>query len=109
LNKYMLMEAAIPSGCYNDSVNNYSEFFTAEQNKSVTPDFASEMGYRLFLNSATANVGKFVSFYNSNDFALQTGTTSLPFSGLGWPFQTNWVQNEIDYKPNRFNEQNSLF
>lgn len=33
------------------------------------------------------------------DFALQTGSISVPFEGLGWPFQTNWVQNQIDYKP----------
>jgi hypothetical protein len=100
IDTYMLMEAAIPSGCYNDSVNNYSEFYVAEQDVHATPDVASDNGYRLFLSSVASNVGKFVSFYNSNDFALQTGTTSLPFSGLGWPFQTNWVQNEIDYKPN---------
>jgi hypothetical protein len=102
LNTYMLMEAAIPSGCFSDIVNNFADFATAEQNNHVTPDTGADNGYRLFLSSAATNVGKLVSFFNTVDFALQTGTTSVPFQGLGWPFQTNWVQNEIDYKPNHF-------
>ena len=102
LNTYMLMEAAIPSGCFSDTVNNFADFATAEQNNHVTPDTGADNGYRLFLSSAATNVGKLVSFFNTVDFALQTGTTPLPLQGLGWPFQTNWVQNEIDYKPNHF-------
>jgi hypothetical protein len=98
----MLMEAAIPSGCFSDIVNNFADFATAEQINHVTPDTAADNGYRLFLSSVSNNVAKFVSFFNTVDFALQTGTTSIPFQGLAWPFQTNWVQNEIDYKPNRF-------
>jgi hypothetical protein len=102
VNTYMLMEAAIPSGCFSDIVNNFADFATAEQINHVTPDTAADNGYRLFLSSVSNNVAKFVSFFNTVDFALQTGTTSIPFQGLAWPFQTNWVQNEIDYKPNRF-------
>ena len=75
LNTYILMEAAIPSGCYDDSVNNYLPFLTAEQTRHLTPDSITDNGYRLFLSSYTANVGKFVSFFNVNDYALATGAT----------------------------------
>jgi hypothetical protein len=95
VDKYILMEAAIPAGCYNDSVNNYVRFLSKDTT-SPTPDTAAEMGYRLHLQSVTGNVGKFVSFFNIDDYALATGTTSiLP----GWPFQTNWEKNQLDYKP----------
>jgi len=95
VNTYILMEAAIPSGCYDDSVNNYLPFLTAEQTRHLTPDSITDNGYRLFLSSYTANVGKFVSFFNVNDYALATGAT-FPVGN------TNWEQNQIDYKPNRF-------
>jgi hypothetical protein len=98
LNRYLLMEAAVPSGCYNDTVNNYERFLTAESGHQ-TPDTGTEMGYRLFLGSASANVGKFVSFFNINDFALATGVTRL----AGWPFESNWEKNQVDYKPDSFN------
>ena len=98
IDTYMLMEAAIPSGCYVDEVNNYPPFLTAEQNRHATPDTEIDNGYRLFLGSLATSVGKFVSFFNVNDFALATGAT--PF--LGWPFETNWEQNQIDFKPNQF-------
>ena len=55
----------------------------------------TDNGYRLLLSSFTTNVGKFVSFFNVNDFALATGTT-FPVGN------TNWEQNQIDYKPNHF-------
>jgi len=112
LNTYILMEAAIPSGSYNDSVNSYPKFLQAELS-GRTPDTVAQGGYRLFLQSAAQNVGDFVSFFNIDDYALATGTTPIPgaFFGVsfGWPFPTNWEQNQLDYKPNRFNAQNSLF
>jgi Regulator of chromosome condensation (RCC1) repeat/Alpha/beta hydrolase of unknown function (DUF900) len=95
INNYMLMEAAIPSGCYVDSVNDYAPFLEAEQTRHATPDIAGDNGYRLYLESFTTNVGKFVSFFNVNDFALATGST-FPVG------HTNWEQNQIDYKPNHF-------
>jgi alpha-tubulin suppressor-like RCC1 family protein len=94
LDKHLLMEAAIPAGCYDDSVNNYPRFLTAEM-AHQTPDTASEMGYRLFLASTRSNVGKLISFFNIDDFALATGVTKLG----GWPFETNWEKNQVDYKP----------
>ncbi len=95
------MQAAIPAGCFNDSVNNYAPFLTAEQT-SPTPDSGNDLGYRLY--STGLNAGKFISFYNVDDYALATGTIGIV---PGWPFETNWEQNEIDYKPNRFNDQDS--
>ncbi len=102
INTYILMQAAIPSGCYNDSVNNYVRFLNAET-MIPTPDTEAELGYRLFTESVTANVSKIVSFFNIDDYALATGT--IPF--LAWPFETNWEKNQVDYKPNHFGQQNS--
>src|SRR5437868_611298 len=102
IDKYLLMQAAVPSGSYSDIVNDFGDFLLAEQNRHATPDTVSDSGYRLFLTATATNVGKFVCFYNATDFALQTGTISLPIPRFNWPFQTNWVQNQIDYKPNSF-------
>jgi hypothetical protein len=104
LDRYLLMEAAVPAGCYDDSVNNYERFLAAEANHQ-TPDTASEMGYRLFLAPARANVAKFVSFFNIDDFALATGVTRL----VGWPFDTNWEKNQVDYKPDNFGSGTYLY
>jgi hypothetical protein len=104
VNKYLLMQAAIPAGCYNDSVNNYGRLISAEAEKP-TPDTAAELGYRLHLQSVQENVGSLVSFFNIDDYALATGTTSII---PGWPIQTNWEKNQIDYKPDRFNAIDAL-
>jgi hypothetical protein len=95
LNKYLLMQAAIPAGCYDDAVNNYQRFLTAETSRP-TPDTTTEKGYRLFLQMAKGHVGSFVSFFNTDDFALAKGTIGLV---PGWPFEVNWEKNEVDYKP----------
>src|SRR5204862_6151293 len=63
INTYMLMEAAIPSGCYNDSVNNYVRFINAE-GTNPTPDTEAQLGYRLFTQTVVQNVTKLVSFFN---------------------------------------------
>jgi hypothetical protein len=104
LDRYLLMEAAVPAGCYDDSVNNYQRFLAAEANHQ-TPDTVSEMGYRLFLAPARTNVVKFVSFFNVDDFALATGVTRI----LGWPFDTNWEKNQVDYKPDNFGTGTYLY
>src|SRR5437016_4289747 len=104
VDEYILMEAAIPSGCYNDSVNNYSRFLNAEAT-NPTPDTESELGYRLLIQPFLGNVGKIISFFNIDDYALATGTTAF----LGWPFETNWEKNQVDFKPNRLTSQNSTY
>ena len=104
IDEYILMEAAIPSGCYNDSVNNYSRFLNAEAT-NPTPDTEGELGYRLYIQPVLGNVGKIISFFNIDDYALATGTTAF----LGWPFETNWEKNHVDFKPNRLTSQNSTY
>jgi hypothetical protein len=106
VDKYMLMQAAIPSGCYNDSVNNYARFIN-EEAKRPTPDTNLQKGYRLLLQEVSHNVGKFVSFFNIDDYALVTGTTTIG----SWPleFSTNWEKNEITYKPNVFSNGEYIY
>ncbi len=91
LNRYFLMEAAIPGGCYNDGVNNYLVFLRAER-RTPTPDTTADLGYRLYLQGADTRVVKSINFYNTVDFALATGT--YPVVG-----DTNWEQNQISFKP----------
>ncbi len=86
---YVLMQAAVPAGCYDESsgINSYSRFLNQET-IMATPDYANPaLGYRGLLKSVSGNL---VNFNNSLDFALATGTTI----GL----QTNWEANETDYK-----------
>ncbi len=104
LDRYMLMEAAIPAGCYEDSVNTYTRFVDAEATHP-TPDTMSQMGYRLFLSSARANVVKFISFFNIDDFALATGMKRV----IWLPFETNWEKNQIDYKPDTIGSGQYLY
>ena len=91
IDRYFLMEAAVPGGCYNDAVNNY-ERFTVEEEIRPTPHSILDLGYQLYLQSVYTNVASVVNFYNVNDFALATGTYPL----IGGP---NWEQNQISYKP----------
>ena len=93
VNTYIPMEAALPSGCYVDSVNNYPPFLAAESQKA-TPD-GSDNGYRLSLAAAAGQFNRLVSFFNIDDFALATGTSF-------YILNTNWEQNQLSYKPNRF-------
>lgn len=91
INRYFLMQAALPGGCFSDSVNGYSLFTTAEQT-SPTPDTVSDLGYRLYLQDSYSRAVKIINFSNQFDFALATGT--YPVVG-----NTNWEQNQISYKP----------
>ena len=95
----LLMEAALPAGCYDASsgINSYSRFTTAEASEP-TPDYHQApngeltKGYRGFLSSIFGNVAaKVVNYHNSDDYALAKGFTA--------GFETNWEKNELDYKP----------
>jgi hypothetical protein len=94
LENYVMLQAAIPTGCYNTSLtfNEYAKFVQAET-QTATPDLASSLGYRGFVASAYGNVGHYFSFYNPQDFALATGTY------FGGALSTNWEANEVSYKP----------
>jgi hypothetical protein len=91
INRYFLMEAAVPGGCYSDTVNNYQRFLD-EEDFRPTPHSTSDLGYQLFLQAVHVNAVKIVNFYNVNDFALATGR--YPVIG-----NTNWERIQILYKP----------
>jgi hypothetical protein len=96
---YLLMEAAVPAGCFDSgsSVNGYGRFLNAEQNEP-TPDYHQApngdltKGYRGFLSSISGNVAaRVVNFRNRLDYALATG--------FKYGLEANWEKNQIDYKP----------
>jgi hypothetical protein len=101
---YLLMEGAIPAGCYDESggdgaggVNGHIRFWT-EENDGPTPDYHQDpngdltKGYRGFLRGIGSNASRIVNFHNVRDFALATGTKFF------W-FEANWEKNQEDYKP----------
>ena len=110
VNTYMLMQAAVPSGCFDESSNTYALFVEAEIT-NPTPDTAADLGYTLYLDTAATRVASFVSFFNIEDWALATGTTPIPGGVIGvpfgWPYPTNWEENQVDFKPNLLNEADS--
>jgi hypothetical protein len=70
-------------------IENYEPFITKEVN-NPTPDWAyPDNGYRGFLAGLNCQL---INFYNTDDFALATG--SYPLFG-----QTNWEANQLNYKP----------
>ena len=96
---YILMEAAIPAGCFDVSseINSYGRFTAAEASEP-TPDYhlapngEETRGYRGFLSSIHGNVAsRVVNYHNSDDYALATGY----YFGL----EANWEKNQVDYKP----------
>jgi hypothetical protein len=84
---YVLTQGAIPAHCYDTSVP-YLESLLAAETNSPTPFYPTNGGYNGYFSSVTGNL---VNFYNTNDYALATGT----FMGL----QANWVANQITQKP----------
>jgi pimeloyl-ACP methyl ester carboxylesterase len=96
VNNYVLMQAAVPAGCYDTStnINSYSRF-TQYDSSSPTPDLAADMGYRGYLTNVTGNL---VNFFNTNDFALATGT-AVGYAPFLWWLQVNWEANQESYKP----------
>jgi hypothetical protein len=90
VNSYVAMEAALPSGCYDASIeaNSYGDFLEAEQMR-VTPDLASDLGYRGVMTGISGN---FFNFHSANDYALKTG--------VKFGMNVSWEGNQITYKPN---------
>jgi pimeloyl-ACP methyl ester carboxylesterase len=103
---YVLMEAAVPAGCFDSSggngaggVNGYQRFWNKEASKP-TPDYHHDTtlgltkGYRGFFDTIGNNVaGEVVNFHNFDDYALATGRK---FGGM---LEANWEKNEETYKP----------
>ena len=86
IDNYVMMQAAVPAHCYDTTLPNYSLFTTAEVT-SPTPDI-----YRGYPGDISAAVnGQITDFFNTNDFALVTGT----FLG----YNVSWEGNEVTFKP----------
>jgi hypothetical protein len=82
------MQAAVPASCYDTSFTNYAPFIEEELSRP-TPN--TYRGYPGSIGAAVS--GHLVNFYNTNDYALTTGT-------LPWPIgAVNWEANEDTYKP----------
>jgi len=90
INNYVAMEAAIPSGCYDDATNNFAPFASAEQLLPTPDDAVPALGYRKLMDGIST--GGFHNFHNKNDFALSEGNYG--------PIAANWESNQIAYKPN---------
>lgn len=86
IDNYVLMQAAVPAHCYDTTLSNYPPFIAAE-NGSPTPD--TYRGYPGAINAALR--GQMANFFNTNDYALATGTV------LGK--SVSWEANQITYKP----------
>lgn len=87
VNNYVLMQAAVPASCYDMSFTNYAPMLAAEASHH-TPN--TYLGYPGAISGAVNN--HLINFYNTNDYALATGT--LPLIGA-----INWEANEQNYKP----------
>src|SRR5262249_15151338 len=86
VNNYVLMQVAVPASCYDRSFTNYAPFLAAEQTQA-TPN--TYWGYPGAIHGAVS--GHLFNFYNTNDFALATGTVG------GYP--VGWETNQKNYKP----------
>jgi hypothetical protein len=67
ITNYILMQAAVPSGCYNVSQANHQPFVDKDA-EDPTPDAVADLGYRGFLDNVSGNL---VNFYNFQDDALE--------------------------------------
>ena len=80
VNNYLLMQAAVPSGCYNINQPDHQPFVDHGVG-DPNPDGASDLGYRGFLEGISGNLA---NFYNFQDDALEA-----------------WDINNTVFKPNR--------
>ncbi len=86
IDNYVMMQAALPAHCYDTTLPNYS-MFTAAEATSPTPDI-----YRGYPGGVSAAVnGQITDFFNTNDFALVTGTY--------FGYNVSWEGNEVTFKP----------
>jgi hypothetical protein len=89
-NNYILTQGAVPAHCYDGSAPTLAVLMAAEAS-TPTPFSASIGGY----NQCWTNIsGNMVNFFNTNDFALVSGSYG--------PFDANWVKNQQSQKPEAF-------
>lgn len=111
LDNYLMMQAAIPSGCFNtsDAVNGFAHpgsessafdavpgifalktTFGQQENTDPSPDYTNpDLGYRGYIQNPDVLV--ITNFCNPSDFALTTGSFMF--------FGTNWITWQLSYKP----------
>lgn len=86
----ILSQAAMPAHAYDGNVPTLQKLLNAETNKA-TPYFAIHGGYHECYTNISGNV---VNLFNTNDYALVSGTIG--------PFDTNWEKNQETEKPESF-------
>ena len=91
---YLMMEAAIPMGCYDANAPQLARLVDKDS-QYPTPDYhltpgsnEASLGYRGYLQTIS---GTLTNFFNPDDWALATGFTLDQ--------ETNWESNQINYKP----------
>jgi hypothetical protein len=100
VNNYILTQGAVPAHCYDGSAPTLQVLLDAETSTLngatgvPTPFAASIGGYNQCWTNISGNVGNMVNFFNTNDFALATGSYG--------PFDANWVKNQQSQKPEAF-------
>jgi hypothetical protein len=98
---YILSQGAIPAHCYDTNAPFLQKLLDAETNSvnaKQTPFFPANGGYHGYFSAVQGNL---VDLYNTNDFALASGVTSLDPLGL-IPIQTNWEEDQRSQKPEAF-------
>lgn len=91
---YILTQGAFPAHCYDTNAPFLQQLLDAETNSAnavQTPFYPVDGGYHGYCSSIHGNL---IDFYNTNDFALATGTT--------FGLQTNWKEDQRTQKPEAF-------
>jgi hypothetical protein len=88
----ILTQGAVPAHCYDGDAPSLPSLLAADEQKP-TPFYAYEGGYYQCWTNISGNI---VNFYNTNDFALVSGSY---FVGLK---RTNWEINQETQKPEWF-------
>jgi predicted esterase len=86
----ILSQAAMPAHSYDGIAPTLQKLLNAETNEA-TPYFPAHGGYHECYNNISGHV---VNFFNTNDYALATGTIG--------PYDTNWEKNQETEKPESF-------
>jgi hypothetical protein len=92
VNNYLIMQGAYSAKSFNVNLPTLQKFQDAE-NEHATPDLANKLGYGGYLSGVSGTV---VNMLNQFDFALATGSISVPIYG---GIELNWEANQLISKP----------
>jgi hypothetical protein len=90
----VLSQGAFPAHCYDTNAPFLQDLWDSETNSvnaMQTPFYTTNGGYHGYCLPIHTDM---INFYNTNDFALATGTTG--------PFDTNWEADQRTLKPHAF-------